>query len=272
MGAAAVAAGRAIGYHNAGTVEFVVDATGEFYFLEVNTRLQVEHPVTEEVTGLDLVRLQILVAQGEPLPLRQEDARAPRPRDRGARLRRGPAHGLPAVDRHAASRWEEAQLPGRPLGERRRDRAREVTIHYDPMLAKVIAHAPTRAEAAQRLARALARDARRTASARTCRCCSTCSRHPEFLAGALDTHFIGDAPRRSTARRPTPSAEADARARRRRRALARRRGAAPTAPVLRGIPSGWRNNPSQMQEVAFTSGDATIARALSRAHAASRST
>ena len=110
-------------YHNAGTVEFVVDASGDFYFLEVNTRLQVEHPVTEEVTGLDLVRLQILVAQGEPLPLRQEDlvvrghAIEARVYAEDPRTDFLPSTGTLVV-------WEEGRGPGRPLGERGRDRVR----------------------------------------------------------------------------------------------------------------------------------------------------
>jgi propionyl-CoA carboxylase alpha chain len=254
MCAAAVAAGRALAYHNAGTVEFVVDAAGDFYFLEVNTRLQVEHPVTEEVTGLDLVRLQILVAQDEPLPLRQDDvalrghAIEARVYAEDPRTDFLPSTGTLAV-------WEEGRGPG-IRWESGVETGSEVSIHYDPMLAKVIAHAPTRTEALARLARALATT--RVHGVRTnVPVLLDVLRHPEFAAGRFDTHFIGThvVPNRE----PTDAERAADRVHAVAAALWLQERRRAEAPVLRGLPSGWRNNPSQPQEVSFRSGEATIA-------------
>jgi len=252
MGAAAVAAGRAIGYSNAGTVEFVVDRDGQFYFLEVNTRLQVEHPVTEAITGLDLVRWQILIAQGAPLSLRQEDLRIDGHAIECRLYAEDPANDfLPSTGTIVC--WDAPPAAGVRY-ESGVETGSEVTIHYDPMLAKVIAHAPTRTEAAQRLARAL--DALRVHGVYTnVALLRDILRHPEFLAGNLSTHFIADHLRLDAQR---PGQQAADRLHAIAAALwlqARRRQ---HAPVLRGIPSGWRNNPSQMQQIRFTSGEATV--------------
>ena len=156
MGDAAVRLAQSIGYISAGTVELLFDDdTGEFFFLEVNTRLQVEHPVTEEVTGIDLVREQLRVAAGEPLGYTQADIAFAGHAMEARLYAEDPAAGfLPAVGTLAAFappadpavRWDSGVGAGSEVG-----------LDFDPMLAKVIAHAPTRAEAAGRLALALER-------------------------------------------------------------------------------------------------------------------
>ncbi|HEY9229764.1 MAG TPA: acetyl-CoA carboxylase biotin carboxylase subunit [Gemmatimonadaceae bacterium] len=153
MGETAVRAASAAGYYNAGTCEFLLDRDGQFYFLEMNTRLQVEHPVTELVTGIDLVQWQIRVAAGEKLPFRQEDI-VPRGWAIECRITsEDPTNGfLPSTGRisylHLPSgpgvRWDG----GIEIGS-------EIGLFYDPMLAKLIVHAPTREAAVERMHRAL---------------------------------------------------------------------------------------------------------------------
>lgn len=155
MGAAAVDAAKAISYRGAGTVEFLLGADGEFYFLEMNTRLQVEHPVTELITGLDLVALQIKVAQGEPLGLTQEDVTLSGHAIEVRLYAEDVAGGfLPSTG--TVDLW----LP--PSGDGVRVDAGiatglEVSPFYDPMIAKIMAHGPTRDVARQRLIEALRR-------------------------------------------------------------------------------------------------------------------
>jgi 3-methylcrotonyl-CoA carboxylase alpha subunit len=150
MGEAAVAAGRAIGYSNAGTVEFILSPAGEFYFIEVNTRLQVEHPVTEMITGLDLVRLQIEIAEGKPLGLKQEDILS-RGHAIEARLyAEDPENNfLPAVG--TIHDWRVPPLDDGLRFDAGVETKSEVSIYYDPMLAKAIAKGEDRESAIRRL-------------------------------------------------------------------------------------------------------------------------
>ncbi|WP_430478598.1 biotin carboxylase N-terminal domain-containing protein [Streptomyces sp. P11-1] len=181
---AAVAAARAVGYRGAGTVEFLVSAEGRPYFLEMNTRLQVEHPVTEAVFGVDLVALQLRVAEGEPL-----DVVVPAASGHAVEARlyaEDPARDW-QPQTGALLTLEVPDAPGLRLdtGYTGGD---TIGVHYDPMLAKVIAHAPTRTAAIRLLAGALERA--RIHGPVTNRALLVRSlRHPDFVAGRLDTGF-----------------------------------------------------------------------------------
>ncbi|PJK31125.1 acetyl/propionyl/methylcrotonyl-CoA carboxylase subunit alpha [Minwuia thermotolerans] len=153
MGEAAVQAAQSIGYLGAGTVEFLLDRNGDFYFLEMNTRLQVEHPVTEMVTGYDLVEWQIRVAEGENLPARQADIRLDGHAIEVRLYAESPAKNfLPRTGR--AHLWRIPEGAGIRV-DAGLSEGQEITPFYDPMIAKVIAHGPTRDAARLRLANAL---------------------------------------------------------------------------------------------------------------------
>jgi acetyl/propionyl-CoA carboxylase alpha subunit len=187
MGAAAVAAAKAVNYVNAGTVEFIVDSTGAFYFLEMNTRLQVEHPITELVTGLDLVKAQIRIASGEPLWFAQADVHQRGHAIEARVYAEDPANQFfPSV-----GTLTTAHEPVRPgvrvdAGVTAGD---EVTIHYDPMIAKVIAYAETRLEAITKLDAALA-DYTLKGVTTNISFLRAILGHPAFLQGETTTHFI----------------------------------------------------------------------------------
>jgi acetyl-CoA carboxylase biotin carboxylase subunit len=187
MGRLAVALVEKAGYRNAGTLEFLVDAEGNPYFLEMNTRLQVEHPVTEMVTGVDLVKLQVRIAAGEPLPFRQEDL-AQRGHAIECRIyAEDPDQGfLPSPGRIAVLR-----APGGP-GIRDDSgvyEGWEVPIHYDSLLSKLVAHGADRAEAVARMRRAV-REYTVLGIRTTLPFFHRVLRHPGFLAGDFDTSFV----------------------------------------------------------------------------------
>jgi acetyl/propionyl-CoA carboxylase alpha subunit len=185
--AAAVTGARAIGYVNAGTMEFLVEDSGDFWFLEMNTRLQVEHPVTEEVTGLDLVVAQLHVAAGAPLPWRQAEIA-----QRGAALEcriyaedptkgflpsPGTISGLVLPDGEGV-RVESGIVAGS-----------EVSVHYDPLLLKLVTSGATRGEAVARMARAL--DACVVEGVKTTiPLLRRVVAHPEFRRGAVHTQMV----------------------------------------------------------------------------------
>ncbi|MCX6400042.1 MAG: ATP-grasp domain-containing protein [Propionibacteriales bacterium] len=259
---AAVAAAESVDYVGAGTVEFLATDDGRFYFLEMNTRLQVEHPVTENVTGLDLASWQLRIAGGDALP----------------------AGGPPSFDGHSiearlyaedpANDWQPTaghlhtlDIPGaiaefdRPArhglrvdaGYRSGD---TVSTHYDAMLAKVITWAPTREEAIARLAGALER-ARLHGVTTNRDLLVRCLRHEEFVTGDFDTSFFGRHGL-DTLSAPLASAEAGRRA----ALVAALADAAANREAmgdLRGLPIGWRNVPAVVERKEYRAGEDVVA-------------
>jgi len=190
MGEAAVAAARAAGYENAGTIEFLLEGDGDaarFYFLEMNTRLQVEHPITEEVVGVDLVHAQLAVAAGEPLPWTQasltQRGHAIECRVYAEDPRR---EFLPQAGRLLA--YREPRGPGLRIdsGVRERD---EVTVHYDPLLAKLVARGESRAQAIARAGAALRQFVILGIQTNVPLLLRVLD-HPRFAAGEIDTRFL----------------------------------------------------------------------------------
>jgi len=253
LGNAAIAAGKAIGYVGAGTVEFVLDSDRNFFFLEVNTRLQVEHPVTEMVTGLDLVALQLRVAEGAALP---DEVRHAEISGHAIEVRlyaedvvaeflpvTGVVHHF-EVPAMAGIRVDSGITDGSIIG-----------VQYDSMMAKVIAHGADRDEARRRLARALATTILHGPPTNR-ELLVGILREEEFAAGDIDTgylarHDIAELSRSRQGANVTPVHSLAA-------ALAAQHERRQAAPVLATIPSGWRNVPSEAQQCTYVTDDQEV--------------
>ncbi len=259
MGEAALSLARAIGYRNAGTVEFLLDESGSFYFLEMNTRLQVEHPVTEEITGVDIVRQQLLDASGDRLDFRQDDLAIDGHAIEVRLNAEDPSNDfLPASgtvitwrpDEEVEVRFESGIADGTVVG-----------TSFDPLLAKVIAHASTRSEAALRLARALEWTAIQGVHTNRDLLVSLL-RDFEFLEGQTTTDFL-----ERVALEPRRVLEKDERA----AVLAAvtlcaSEQARESARVLTTFPAGWRNSemPPQRRILSIGGEQTTVAYRRSR--------
>jgi acetyl-CoA carboxylase biotin carboxylase subunit len=187
MGDAALNVASACGYYGAGTVEFILDENLDFYFLEMNTRLQVEHPVTEAITGLDLVKLQFLIASGEPIPFRQEDISIRGHAIEARVYAEDPSNNfLPDIGKLITYR--------RPQGHGVRvddgfEQGMSIPFYYDPLLAKLVCHAESREEAIRKMIRAI-EEFEITGVETTLGFCDFVMKHSAFRSGNFDTHFV----------------------------------------------------------------------------------
>ncbi len=187
MGEAAVRVARACNYYGAGTVEFIVDEQLNFYFLEMNTRLQVEHPVTEAITGLDLVKQQIFVAEGKPLSFKQEDLQINGHAIEVRVYAEDPANNfLPDIGKLIS--YKRPQGPGIRVDDGFEE-GMEIPIYYDPMIAKLVVHGADRKEAINRMLRAI-EEYTISGIATTLDFCRFVLQHDAFVSGNFDTKFV----------------------------------------------------------------------------------
>lgn len=187
LGEAAIKVAQACGYYNAGTVEFVMDSNLNFYFLEMNTRLQVEHPVTEQITGIDLVKEQIRIAEGKPLSFSQEDLKILGHAIEVRIYAEDPTNNfLPDIGK--LKTYKRPQGIGIRVDDGFEE-GMEIPIYYDPMIAKLIATGKDRHEAIERMKRALD-EYQITGVETTIGFCKFVLEHEEFLSGRFDTNFV----------------------------------------------------------------------------------
>jgi acyl-CoA carboxylase subunit alpha len=248
MSAAAITAARTIGYVGAGTVEFLLEPDGPFWFLEMNTRLQVEHPVTELVTGLDLVELQLAVAEGSVLPATALNA----PLDGHAIEARLTAEDPAAAYRPSTGTFTRFEIPA-DAGVRVDsgvETGSTVPPYYDSLVAKVIAHGPTRDAAIRALVTALRRSRLEGPTTNRDQLVRVLE-HDAFRAGDLHTEFLAD---HDTTAPLTGRLDAAAAA----VALAEVAANRATARVLGAVPAGWRNNPAVVPSIALRHGDTDV--------------
>jgi acetyl/propionyl-CoA carboxylase alpha subunit len=248
LGNAAVAAAKAIGYVGAGTVEFVADGDGHFWFLEMNTRLQVEHPVTELITGLDLVAVQLAVAAGEPLPPEVLTAtitgHAVEARLYAEDVAAGFVPMSGRLDRFVIPAGDGVRVDaGYETGS-------VVSAHYDAMLAKVIAHAPTRSSATAAVARVL-RESELHGVPTNRDLLVGVLEHPEFAAARIDTGFLDRHQPAELVATPTEDLVITGAIA---AVLARRAAQRAQSPLPTGIPQGWHNVGPAFQPVALEAG------------------
>lgn len=187
MGKSAVGVAKACNYYGAGTVEFIVDEHLNYYFLEMNTRLQVEHPVTEQITGIDLVKEQIAIAEGKPLRFKQEELQINGHAIEVRVYAEDPANNfLPDIGRLAT--YKRPQGPGVRVDDGF-EQGMDIPIYYDPMIAKLVTYGHTREDARLRMLRAI-EEYEITGIETTLPFCRFVMEHPAFISGDFDTKFI----------------------------------------------------------------------------------